>query len=666
MQASPTDDPANASTPPTAANANRLQEVAQFEEIRQDNRNFEYYEREFQEVLMSLENDEVLSSFHNEYASLYHSFLKSHDGESRLLKKCLELQSSIDTCTAKLLSAEELARGDKNTIETLRLEIEKTHKKTQVSKDRESMLKDKVAGFKRELRDMEEKAHLKLEPTAQKAAIQNLVRAQETIVKEREVLECQLTALKQDQSVVARRVERVREAKQNGDVELQKLRSAIEEKQKEADAHKAVRTRKEEELRLLREEITKRAIASRERQATIEKLSSVSEQHDAEIQRTLEETSRLTQLYQQLSQQLQNINRTSQACSEENDALQRRMTELTEELAEKEKEVEGINRVRKREMKVLEAVTRRNAAMSNKLSDAEANVAALRAELQLKEEELIFLTNAAEMDERTLNATTQRRNTLYADIRKAESRKQLQTTLLDEKHSTIHHLQYEMQSFEEQGKYQNELIYKMCHECVTHERDIQAAAVQCANIMGEVQLKEKQLEELSDQLKDVEKRLQQQLGLMEAMIRERKTYTKHYMQLRSNVTEMANGFKAILLQIKQMQEEVVLRERQLREEEAIIERFSQQRLKLQEQIMALHRRTEKHGLSAHQYSHELRLLADVATEGEEEILRQRQRCAAMQKERDVLGNQVVMRDEELVSLYEKLNSRTQFHFPFQF
>ncbi|CCD12770.1 unnamed protein product, partial [Trypanosoma congolense IL3000] len=219
----------------------RLQELSQFEEVRQDNLNFEYYERQFQEVLMNIENDEVLATFRNEYASLYHSFVKSHDGESRLLKKCLELQSDIDTCSTKLVSADELSRGDKNTIDTLRIEIEKTRKKTDVTKEREAALKDKVAAFKRELRDLEEKSHLQVEATAQKSAMQSLVRMQETVTKERELLGFQLASLQQDYSTVEKRLERVREAKESGDIELQKVRKAIEEKQAEADAHKALR-----------------------------------------------------------------------------------------------------------------------------------------------------------------------------------------------------------------------------------------------------------------------------------------------------------------------------------------------------------------------------------------------------------------------------------------
>ncbi|RNF02627.1 hypothetical protein TraAM80_06309 [Trypanosoma rangeli] len=86
-------------------------DLSTFNDIRNDNRNFDYYERQFQEVLMGLENDEVLEAFRVEYAALHHSFLKSHDGETRLLKKCLELQADIESCVMKVQAAEELARG---------------------------------------------------------------------------------------------------------------------------------------------------------------------------------------------------------------------------------------------------------------------------------------------------------------------------------------------------------------------------------------------------------------------------------------------------------------------------------------------------------------------------------------------------------------------------
>ncbi|ORC84936.1 uncharacterized protein TM35_000391100 [Trypanosoma theileri] len=631
-----------------------VSDVNTFNEIRQDNRNFEYYERGFQEVLMGLENDEVLDAFRVEYAALHHSFLKSHDGETRLLRKCIELQADIESCVTKLHAAEELTRSDKSTIDNLRAEIEKTQKKCRASKEREVVLKDKVNGLKRELRDIEERAHRPIESSAQEAALQSLIRAHESVLKEKETLEYQLGVARQEHSSTVRRLERLLETKRSRDMELRAVLDAVEEKQEEAEEQKAIRLRKEEELRLTREEITRRVAAVQERQAVIDQLSEENERHGAEIKETLEETARLTDVYQQLSRQLQNVNRTSQVCNEENDALQRRMNELMEELKGKEAAVEAASRAHRRELKLLEAATRRNAAMESRRAEAEAAKTAAREELTLREGELDDLVRAADADERRIAAVARERDILHGNVLNAAAKAQQQSLWLAEQRMEAHHLEHELRSYEEQAQRQNESIYKLTRECAGYEQQMKAAAVQCASVMTEVQGRERQLADALDEVKDVEERLHQQQNLMESMLNERKTYAKHYAQLRNEVTDASRRFKLILAQIKQMQEEVVRRERRLLAEDAVIENLTRQRRGLEGQIAALHLRVDKKNRSVQQYALEVRRLGDVFAEGEDEIGRQRRRFRDVQKERDLLSTQVVDACDTLASLYEKV------------
>ncbi|KAF5218934.1 hypothetical protein ECC02_008103 [Trypanosoma cruzi] len=628
-------------------------DVTAFKEISADNRNFEYYERQFQEVLMSLENDEVLEAFRVEYAALHHSFLKSHDGEARLLKKCARLQSDIESCTMKVQAAEELTRGDKSTIELLKAEIEKTRKKSVATKEREAVLKDKVNDLKRDLQDIEERASRPVELTAQEAALQSLIRAHETVLKEKETMEYQLAELRQECAGNARRLERLLEVKRSRDDEVRVVGNAIEAKLNEAEAHKSVRLRKEEELRLTREEIARRAAAAQERQAVIEQLTDENARHDVEIKLTLEETARVTESYQQLSRQLQNVNRTSQACNEENDALQRRMNELMEELKIKESAVESVSRAHRREKKLLEASTRRHAVMEGRRAEAEATLSGLQSELGLVEEEVAAALRAVDMEERRIATQVRELDVLHGNVLTAAEKAQQQSIWLSEQRTEAHHLEHELRSYEEQAQRQNEVIYKLTRECTEYEEQIKVATIQCARIMAEAQEREVQLAVALDEVKDVESRLHQQQTLLETILNERKAYAKHYGQVRGELAEMVRGFKVMLAQIKQMQEEVQRRERRLATEDGVIKTLTRQRRELEVQIAALHTRLDKRSRSVQQYALEVRRLGDVFAEGEEEVGRQRRRLCDVQKEREFFDNEVYFSSEELARLYEK-------------
>ncbi|RNF02626.1 flagellar associated protein [Trypanosoma rangeli] len=466
-------------------------------------------------------------------------------------------------------------------------------------------------------------------------------------------MEYQLASLRQEYNGIARRLERMLEVKHDRDEELRAVTDATEEKLREVEAQKAVRLRREEELRMMREEIAQRVVAAQERQTVIERLSEDNARHEMEIKRTLDETARQTEVYQQLSRQLHNVNRTCQSRNEENDALQRRMNELMEELKHKESVLDSVSRAHRRELKLLEAATRRTAAMEGRRAEAEAACAALREELDLLNDEFGAAVRADEADERRIAAQVRELDVLHSNVLDAAEKAQQQNLWLAEQRTEAHHLEHELRSYEEQAQRQNEVIYKLTRECTGYEEHMKIATLQCARIMTEVQDREAQLAVALDEVKDVETRLHQQQMLLEAILNERKTYAKHYAQIRGSATEMARGFKLMLAQIKQLQEDVGRRERRLAIEDGGIEALVKQRRDLEAQISVLHLRTDKRACSVRQYAQEVRHLSDVFVEGEDEVGRQRRRLRDVQKERDFLDNQVYAASEELTQLYDK-------------
>ena len=126
-----------------------------FDEIQSHSQNFDTYDKQFTEVLIDLEGDDILETFRREYDQLHTSFVKSHEGEKRLIKKCQDLQIEIVACQYKIRTAEDLSLGDKSTIDTLKKEIIKAKQKFDQSKETEVTLKEKIKQLKAEIRDLD-------------------------------------------------------------------------------------------------------------------------------------------------------------------------------------------------------------------------------------------------------------------------------------------------------------------------------------------------------------------------------------------------------------------------------------------------------------------------------------------------------------------------------
>ena len=86
---------------------------------------FESLERDFQQVLTELVGDKSLERFRQEYEKLHRALKKSHESETRLIKKCRELNAEIISNASKVQTALKLSQEDQNTIGSLKREIEK-------------------------------------------------------------------------------------------------------------------------------------------------------------------------------------------------------------------------------------------------------------------------------------------------------------------------------------------------------------------------------------------------------------------------------------------------------------------------------------------------------------------------------------------------------------
>lgn len=115
---------------------------------------FESLERDFQQVLTELVGDKSLERFRQEYEKLHRALKKSHESETRLIKKCRELNAEIISNASKVQTALKLSQEDQNTIGSLKREIEKAWKMVDASHEKEARAKETIAQLKTEIANL--------------------------------------------------------------------------------------------------------------------------------------------------------------------------------------------------------------------------------------------------------------------------------------------------------------------------------------------------------------------------------------------------------------------------------------------------------------------------------------------------------------------------------
>lgn len=237
---------------------------------------------------------------------------------------------------------------------------------------------------------------------------------------------------------------------------------------------------------------------------------------------------------------------------------------------------------------------------------------------------------------------------------RAEARTKEQVDMQGEQSRTISGLELELQaSKDELTKLRKAILsIEKDRERLGNEISEQRSTI-IAN-QEDIKLKEIQMSELNKQIIEWETKLKSQQQLYEAVRADRNHYSKGLLESQDEIAELRKKFKILGHQIEQLKEEI------LTKDQAIVkEHFEFQRVeKLKENIQAeLNRKNlliqNNHELIKQQ-ENELKNLTTTLKKMDDEAIQQRKEYDIVINERDILGTQLIRRNDELALLYEKL------------
>ena len=626
-----------------------------FEEICSQNQNFYHYERSFQEVLMELESDDVLETFRREYESLHNSFLKCHEGEKRLIKKCLDLQSETASCQQKIRAAEELSAGDQTTIDQLKKEIVKTKAKVALSKETEITLKEKIKQLKVDIKELDKQVdHGAADIAGHGNTISELTIKRAELHKNYETQRSHLISLQKDTEWISARVEKAREAIADKKDELGAVRDAIGQKESEREAQRSRKESTDKALRARKDELARRNALQQEGQAMLGELSAEISTLERRVQAEKEAAEQGNRHLTNLGKQMQQTRDQLADCGAAVAALQETVGHRTQDLKLKQGEVNAAHAERVKQEKLLDANEKRNMVLDQQRREAEMARDSAKLQMQQKELQTSAAAKLLDGDVKQLEDLSRERDVLNKSYLKAESATQKQQDWLVIKENQRRNLEHQIRGYERHGQAQNELIFQLSKETENYEKQASDAAVRCSKILEESKTLDNLTAEEQGRIREAEGKLKQQQSMLDTVLNERNTYAKTFNQLRIEIAEMGRRFKVMINQIKQLKEEIQTKERELVTEEVSVTEATTLRKKHEIRIDTCRKKTEKREKTIDAYNVELHKLNQIITDADAERARQRRDHTNVINERDILGSQLIKRNDELAALYEHI------------
>ena len=634
-----------------------MAEAAQsdFNDLAVDTKAYEELEQNFQSVIQELIGDRSLEKFRDEYERLHRALKRSHESNKRLITKCRELNDEILSNSTKVERSLELLQADRRTITALHQEIDKAWKMVETAQGREKKAGETIESLKAEI------AHLNqlveqggLLSYGHDNTVKALLQEKETLIRERDNQLNQIIQLRNELKTVLDAHSQAEQEKMQMEQKVQHLRSTLSQKRAQVDHESQHRDRLLKQLQSLQASQAKLANQIENQNKDLVQLSTEEERLNQEINDAKANIEQVRAENKAAQLQEEEIDTQIKAETARNKELQNDLKALEDKLQEKEKEIRSVKNEIDRKTRENHTLQQNIIQTRHMCSQDEAELATLKTEVSGMEKEIAELN-------RSLSANTEEHEQL---------KKKLET-LNQAKSTTKHQLEQQKKLTAEETEHRKELEDKLVDyqgEAAKMRKiinDLEKKREQCAREAADAQTKyvkakeeakmsEIQLNHTQRLIAAADEELKAKQKEYEQLRVERNNYNKQLVGAQDTNVDLKKKFKDMTQQAAQLKTEIRAKEDTYASEHFELKKAEGKKEKLTSEMKRLKAAFQEAEATMNKHQEELTVLEERIKEADTERQNLLKDQLRMMKERDVLGTQLIRRNDEIALLYEKI------------
>lgn len=616
---------------------------------------FEALERDFQEVLHELVGDKSLERFRAEYEKLHRALKKSHEQEKRLIKRCRELNAEIVNNAAKVQTALKLSQEDQHTITSLKKEIEKAWKMVDASHEKEVRAKETIQKLKLEIANLsrlvEQGAGLSI---GQDNTVQELIKLRDDLKKQVDDQSATIKQLKDHMNTLNGRIVEVEAEKDDQQGQIKGLNEQLAAREAEQERDRRRRKRLDEELKDLKLQVERR----------IQEIGAQNRESDTQKDKIRRLETQLKEARGTMEKQVQAMDTLfgkTQKLAEELDGQMIANDNVTKELHRvegdvKQREVEIANlandnnalkrRIDKEKKKVVQ--------MQQRVADAKSGRDMIQVELNQTQKDLETARRREDELAKRIDSLNGRLELKDRAIAREQDKTRAQVDQVSMTQRQVKALEDDIHVYAQEAAKQRKLIYQLEKDREKLGSDAAEADNRYRRVLEDVKLKEMQITEMGKKVTESEQKLKQQQQLYEAVRSDRNLYSKNLIESQDEIAEMKRKFKIMSHQIEQLKEEITAKDHALVKEHFDHAKVEKEKEGLRNELSKMKKLLEDNGETIDSQNAELLKLTSMIQKMDGMAIQQRNEYEQVVNERDILGTQLIRRNDELALLYEKI------------
>ncbi|XP_051559225.1 cilia- and flagella-associated protein 58 [Myxocyprinus asiaticus] len=617
----------------------------------------ETLDTDFQEVLteLDLDDDKNLEKFRVEYEKIAKALRKSHENEKRLMAKCRELNAEIVSNSVKLSTAMKLVDEDQSTITTLKKEIEKAWKMVEAAHEKELQAKETIKKLNEDINNLNNLVGKGAGVSEhQEHSMGDLLKIKDDLTKQRDKLLSEVVTLRENFTKATIAQQEIEAEKNKAMDMISQLQQDIQVRQNEVHRE----TRRKEKVE---KEVKQLQIDMESRQTEIKSLIQQS-QHLKEDQQKLEQQLQEHRIMNEKAnkeiEQLQHRNTKLQQDNEQNalslDQLSLQNQQRALDLKMKEDEIIQQKQEISKLTKLREGVQRRLRQMEEQKMEVEKQRVTLKNQITGLEREMESSKNQMDTDKKAIDELVRERDILNKNMIKAASETEKQQTIVKLHEQSKRTLEQEILNYRDEAQKQRKIIFQLEKERDRYINEASELTKKVLENIEDIKLKEMQIFEHKKRIAETETKLKQQQNLYEDVRADRNLLSKNLIEAKDQNAEMKRKVKIVNHMFNQLKDEITTKETALEKERQEFQHVEREREALKTELQKMRQQAQETKQFIDKQEAEERKLLKIIADADAERLRQKKELDQVISERDLLGTQLVKRNDALALLYEKI------------
>jgi len=620
-----------------------------------DSSAYEILEKDYVETLQELQADKAFEPFRIEYEKLHRALQKSHESEKRLIKKCRDLNSDITANATKVQIALKISQDDQQTIAALKREIEKATRLVEASHEKEKQAKEIITNYKDEISDLNGKIDQGQGMSkTQEQAVNALLSQSEQLRKERDLMRQNADTMQAVSAETFAKVQKVEEEKMGSEVAISDIKQKLADKKAEVVREKGRKEKLERQMKELRlsnehsaEELEEKKRQGVEQENNLKKV-------DTEIKNTEKEEQRLeVELKKKMDEKKSYEIKLDQETVKNNKMIEEN-SEKAQQLRAKVEDIERLKAERDKVVKLHDMLKRKERSLEEERKDLEADRNKIKQEIKQMQEKLDGMSRDADSDKKKIEDLLRERDILNKNVIKADERTKKQIDLVKRQETQALNLSKDIARWKQDAQEFKKRIFELEKQREKYGIELSQANSKYFNALEELKRRDERLTELKKQIADVRAKLNQQKNLYDAVCTDRNLYSKNLIESNEEITEMKRKFKIMYHQIEQLKEEIKDKDSALIKEHFEHHKVQKANEDIKEKLGNAQKRMRNLTNIVETQRTEIKKLESTIQEAEQEKQSQQKEYEGVISERDILGTQLIRRNEELALLYEKI------------